>query len=72
MTLAELIKILQDIEKKTGGDIQVLQSSDSEMNTVGEVFSVDVLDFSDVEYEYAGRNEKELKDKQIVMLSPVM
>lgn len=72
MTLAELIKILQDIEKKTGGNIQVLQSSDSEMNTVGEVFSVDVLDFSDVEYEYAGRNEKELKDKQIVMLSPVM
>lgn len=72
MTLAELIKILQDIEKKTDGNIQVLQSSDSEMNTVGEVFSVDVLDFSDVEYEYAGRNEKELKDKQIVMLSPVM
>ena len=72
MTLAELIKILQDIEKKTGGDIQVLQSSDSEMNTVGEVFSVNVLDFSDVEYEYAGRNETKLKDKQVVMLSPVM
>lgn len=72
MTLAELIKILQDIEKKTGSDIQVLQSSDSEMNTVGEVFSVNVLDFSDVEYEYAGRNEQKLKDKQVVMLSPVM
>lgn len=68
MTISEVIKNLQKIQKQFG-DLPVLGSSDEEQNTVGDVFQIQCGELTEYD-EYPNSTVK--KGERIVVIVPAI
>ncbi len=65
MTVSEVIKQLQEIQKQFG-DLPVVGSSDEEQNSLGEVFQIQCGELT--EYDYCTSDSIKVGDKIIVIV----
>ena len=68
MTISEVIKDLQEIQKQYG-DLPVMGSSDEEQNSLGDVFEVQCGELTEYDY-YNGNKAK--KGNRIVVIVPAI
>ena len=65
MTVKEVIKQLQEIEKKFG-NLPVMGSSDEEQNQIGDIFQIQCGEIT--EYDYCNSDKHKVGDKVVVMV----
>ena len=68
MTISEVIKGLQEIQSKHG-DLPVLGSADEEQNTIGDIFQIQVGEFT--KFDFCPSNNYKEGD-QIVVIVPAI
>jgi len=65
MTVSEVIKQLQEIQKQFG-DLPVLGSSDEEQNSLGDIFQIQCGEIT--EYDYCNSDDHKVGDKIVVIV----
>lgn len=68
MTISEVIKQLQEIQKQFG-DLPVVGSSDEEQNSLGEVFQIQCGKLT--EYDYCTSNSIKVGDNVVVIVPAI-
>lgn len=68
MTISEVIKQLQEIQKQFG-DLPVVGSSDEEQNSLGEVFQIQCGKLT--EYDYCSSDKIKVGDNVVVIVPAI-
>lgn len=68
MTISEVIKQLQEIQKQFG-DLPVVGSSDEEQNSLGEVFQIQCGKLT--EYDYCSSDNIKVGDNVVVIVPAI-
>ncbi len=68
MTISEVIKDLQEIQKQFG-DLPVLGSSDEEQNSLGDIFQIQCSELT--EYDYYNGDKAKQGDRIVVIVPAI-